>query len=123
VLARVFASNGSLTRGHLKSVGLRNAVVDAIALGLIDASKGTLVLRPQVGSVSELINLGRSTVCRQLAVRLALECLRDANNDRSAAAIRLGIALDAAWKPTSAARNIGGLLRFASWAGLRQADV
>jgi len=123
VLSRVFADNGGLTRTQLESIGLRNAVADAIALGLLDASKGTLFLRPQVESAAELVDFGRTMVARQPAVRLAVECLKDSSNDRTAAAQKLGIALDAAWKPASATRYLGGLLRFAAWAGLSSADM
>ena len=124
LLRRVFASNGTLARAQLESTGLRNAIADAIALGLLDGSKGLLVLRPPVlSSAVDLIAHAKSLVGRQPAVQLALECLREAANDRPAAGARLAAALDATWKATSAQRYLGGLLRFAAWAGVPSADV
>lgn len=124
LLRRVFASNGTLARAQLEATGLRNAIADAIALGLLDGSKGLLVLRPPVlSSAVDLIAHAKSLVGRQPAVQLALECLREAANDRPAAGARLAAALDATWKATSAQRYLGGLLRFAAWAGVPSADV
>jgi hypothetical protein len=123
LLARVFVDNGTLTRTQLEGDGLRNAVSDAIALGLLDANKGVLVLRPSATSAADLVAHSKSVVARQPAVVLALECLRDAHDDRLQAGARLGIALDATWKPASATRYLGGLLRFAAWAGVPRADV
>lgn len=123
LLARVFASNGNLTRAELEPLGLRNAISDAIALGLLDSRKGALVLRPQVQSAQELVAYGKQMVSRQPAVRLARECMRDVSNDKVRAAKNFADALDADWKQASSMRYIGGLLRFASWAGLSEADV
>ena len=103
---------------------MRNAVADAIALGILDCSTGALVLRPPAtASAADLVELGKKLVARQPAVLLAIECIREANSDKAVAGAKLGAALDAAWKPTSASRNLGGLLRYASWAGIRNEDV
>lgn len=110
------AHRGTLTRAELESAGFRNAIADAIALGLVDASKGLLLLRSHTSSDTALIDQAKRLVARQPAVLLALDCLREAGDDKRLASSQLGIALDAAWKPASAARNLGGLLRFALWA-------
>jgi len=123
MLTRVFANNGTLTRAQLEAGGLRNAVSDAIALGLLDANKGVLVLRHSSTSAAALIAHSKAVVADQPAVVLALECLREAQGDRIQAGARLGIALEATWKPASATRYLRGLLRFAVWAGMPRADV
>lgn len=124
LLTRLFAGNGTLTRAQMESAGLRNAVADAIALGIVDGSTGVLVLRPPAtASAADLVELARKIVARQPAVLLAQECIRDANNDKEVAGAKLGAALDATWKPTSASRNLGGLLRYSAWTGIRSDDV
>jgi len=122
LLRRVFASDGTLTRAKLEAVGLRNAVGDAIALGLLDAGKGVIALRPHVASVSDLLEHARGVVARQPTVRLAVEHLRAADGDKALAGERLGVALEASWKPASATRYLGGLLRFAAWADASRDD-
>lgn len=123
LLARVFDNDGALTRAELEPLGLRNAIADAIALGLLDSINGTLVLRPQIRSSQELVAHGKHMVVRQPAVRLALECMRDASGDKTKAAENLGMALGAHWKLASSMRYLGGLLRFASWSELRITDA
>lgn len=113
---------GVTSRTALEREGLRNAISDASALGLIDITGDRVVLR-SITELPALIDEAKSSVIRQPTIQLALESLRASNGDRDAAASQLAEALDAVWKPVSAQRYLGGLIRYANWAnGLTKSD-
>ncbi len=118
LLKKVLESTAPVTRAECDGIGLRNAVSDALALGLVDVNGGRIVLHRPAPSLGVLVDEGRASVRRQPAIRLALECLTESGGDRTRAADRLAKALAVAWKRTSARRYLGGLLSYAEWARL-----
>lgn len=114
---------GVTGRTELDRDGLRNAISDASALGLIDITGDRVILRSITGELPSLIDEAKRSVIRQPTIRLALESLQANNGDRSAAAPQLAEGLGAVWKPVSAQRYLGGLVRYANWAhGLTKSD-
>lgn len=97
--------------------GLRNAISDALALALIDVGASGVTLRLSFESFDELLAHAKGAVLRQSVVQLAVTSLESALGDRSGAARLFADGLDAQWKPASALRNLGGVLRYAAWAG------
>lgn len=117
LLSRVLQENDHWTRDALAQEGFRNAIVDAATLGLVEIEAGKLRLRVSINSEPALLREARAAVLRQPAIQLALDCLKRSNNDRAKAALLLTNELSASWKPASAMRNLGGLARYAAWAG------
>lgn len=107
---------GVTDRKALDHDGLRNAISDASALGLIDITVDRVILRSITNDLPSLIDEAKRSVIRQPTIRLALESLQANNGDRSAAAPQLAEGLGAVWKPVSALRYLGGLVRYANWA-------
>lgn len=122
LLVKVFRSNGVHFREDLEKEGLRNAIVDGLALGLVNLRSGRLEIRSSATSESELLIEAKNAVSRQPAIQLALQCLANAPNDRKSAAELLASELGANWKPASALRNLGGLLRYSQWTEQTEAD-
>ncbi|MFM0069121.1 hypothetical protein [Paraburkholderia aspalathi] len=107
---------GGTDRTALDHDGLRNAISDASALGLIDIAVDQVILRSITSGLPSLIDEAKRSVTRQPTIRLALDSLQANNGDRSAAAPQLAEGLGAVWKPVSAQRYLGGLVRYANWA-------
>lgn len=115
LLQKVFRSSHG-DRALLEGDGLTNAIADGSALGLIDVSAQRVTLRQSWHSETDLIEDAKRAVIRQSTVQLALESLRSANGDRTTASVMLAEGLGANWKAASAMRNLGGLVRYATWA-------
>ncbi|MCU9952784.1 restriction endonuclease [Burkholderia sp. BKH01] len=115
---------GATSRRSLDGDGLRNAISDASALGLIDVTADRVNLRMNTMDLSSLMDEAKRSVARQPTIQLALESIKANNGDRNAAAPQLAEGLGAvAWKPVSALRYLGGLVRYANWAhGLSKSD-
>lgn len=107
---------GEASRSALEARGLRNAITDASALGLIEASADRIKLLKLCSSEQELLMAAKRSILRQGTIDLAVEFLRLTNGDREQAAAMLSDGLEANWKPASAMRVFGGLIRYASWA-------
>lgn len=121
LLAKLTA--GVTERKALDCDGLRNAISDASALGLVDLAVDRITLRSITSDLHSLIDEAKRSVTRQPTIQLALESIQAANGDRSIAAPQLAAGLGATWKPVSAQRYLGGLVRYANWAhGLTKSD-
>lgn len=116
--------NGVIERATLESMGLRNAIQDASALGLVEVGAANVELRERWQSGEAVAEAAKRAILRQATVQLALESLRAANGDRPAASSILAAGLDANWKQASGMRVLGGLIRYAAWAqgGLTQRE-
>lgn len=122
LLEKVFRGNGVYSREDLEKEGLRNAIVDGLALGLVNLGAGRFEIRSSAASERDLIAEAKSAVSRQPAVQLALQCLAKVPGDRKNAAALLANELGANWKPASAFRNLGGLLRYSQWTEQTETD-
>ncbi|MEI2431210.1 restriction endonuclease [Lysobacter yananisis] len=116
-LLKKVLSAGQVSKAELETMRLRNAASDASALGLIDASTDVIELQGRWDSEVELLNRAKKAILQQSIVQIAIESLRQANGDRELAGAMLAEAVGAKWKPASAMRVLGGLTRFATWAG------
>ena len=92
-------------------------------MGLVDLAVDRITLRSITSDLHSLIDEAKRSVTRQPTIQLALESIQAANGDRSIAAPQLAAGLGATWKPVSAQRYLGGLVRYANWAhGLTKSD-
>lgn len=107
-------------RPSLEADGLRNAIADASALGLVETSTDGIRLRRIWASESALIEFAKVAVLKQPSVQLAFDAIDITRGDREAAGDLVREALGASWKPTSARRVFGGLWRYASWANEKE---
>jgi hypothetical protein len=115
-LLKNLLSAGGASRSTLEMEGLRNAITDASALGLIDVSSDRVTLRKPWDAETELLDLAKGAILRQPTVKLAIEFMRLTGGDRELAGAMLAEGIGAAWKPASAMRVLGGLTRYATWA-------
>jgi len=74
------------------------------------------MLRSKSNELSVLVSEAKTAIIQQATISLALESLIANNGDRGAAANQLAVRLAASWKPASALRCLGGLIRYANWA-------
>lgn len=108
--------NPHMGRDSLEELGLRNAISDATMLGLVDSTSSKIALRQHWSTEDEVLLEAKNAVRGQLTIKLAMTSLASSSGDRLAAAQVLAESMDATWKPASAVRVFGGLLRYANWA-------
>ena len=113
---RLKAQQNGISRAILESSGLRNAIADATALGLVIARDGNVLLSREYPNESTLLSTTKDLIGEQETVQTAVKCMQESGENRKAAAQLLATRLDASWKSVSSIRYLGGLLRFASWA-------
>lgn len=123
LIFEIYAAGKGVPRSILESRGFRNAIADAIALGLATIREGNVCLCRVFADEASLLSFAKELIGRQATVGIAVESMRAASGQRKEAARLLATRLDASWKPVSSVRNLGGLLRYATWANLTESGV
>ena len=103
-------------RSALESRGLRNAIADATALGLVIIRDGNILLSREYSNKSILLSTTKDLIREQATVQAAAKCMRETGDNRKNAAAMLTSRLNPSWKSASSSRYLGGLHRYAVWA-------
>jgi hypothetical protein len=115
LILRLRSEGPGISRSSLELCGLRNAIVDASALGLVLSRDGNIFLSREYPTESALLSAIKDLIRNQSTVKTAVQCMRDTENRKDAAKL-LASQLDASWNTASSIRYLGGLVRYAAWA-------
>jgi hypothetical protein len=121
LLQLLFESPEGKTRDALEIPGLRNAITDALALGLlVQVGNGMIKLREAFATYTELTSAARQAILAQDVMGLIELAGRNGMSDAVLGAQLKGYFGAGHWKPISAQRYAAGLRRMYEWAAVDQ---
>jgi hypothetical protein len=116
LLESLLNSNGTAERAHLEKNGHRNAVSDALALGLINRIGSSVELRPSLSSIDKALAAAKEAVVFQPTVRALADGMSEGIFDAEQLGRRVEQVAGGSWMPTSAKRYANGLKQYIEWA-------
>ncbi len=117
LLHRLKQSALALPRTQLEAEGLRNAVSDALALGLVTSPRpGIIELANSDESLDELVRRAKSLVLEQSTIDVVSNARQQAISDVVTIGGLLELEVGSSWKPSSAIRYARGLRVYLRWA-------
>jgi len=116
LLRKLLDAKLSADQRELISTGHRNAISDALALGLVNRIGANIELRPSLTTLEKALSAAKESVNYQPTVRAILNALSEGISDSEELGQCVAQVTGGTWVPASARRYANGLKQYIDWA-------